>query len=215
VKTRNTGPELTRMTDEETMKKICEIVQKLHTHSTVCWNSGTNIHKESIPGHLHDFYEYLLNNESYLMMDLEHRLRESIKPDKLSLYIDGETSAGEKKGRLYLPPFEEEPQSVAMLSLNCDLRSKKMDIRIDVLTLFEGQPYGIGYRFERGEHEFCHLSLTNKRPDSEGGNHLRNAPKWLPCKIPRVPMRADEPVALLTDALISFYGPQGYTVLSS
>jgi hypothetical protein len=205
------------MTDEETMKEICEIIRKLHAHSTVCWNKGTNIHKAGIPDDLHEFYEYLLNNESYLIMDLEYRLRESIKPNKLSLYIDGETSEGEKRGRLYLPPFEEEPQSIAMLSLNCDLSqpTKKIDIRIDVITLFEGEPYGIGYRFERGEHEFFHVSLTNKRPDSEGGDHLRNAPKWLPCKIPRVPMRADEPVALLTDALISFYGPQGYAVLSS
>lgn len=203
------------MTDEETMKRLCEIIRKLHNHSAFCWNNREDIHKREIADPLYRLYEHLVTNEYCLILDLEDRLQKSTKPHNLYLHINGETEDGNRKGRLYLPPLDEGPSSVAMLSLKCDLRSKKANIRIDVFTLFEDQPYGIGYRFEHGTHEFCHVSLTNKRPDTEGGEDLRNSPKWLLTDIPRVPMRANDPVSLLMDVLISFYGLKGYSILSS
>jgi hypothetical protein len=206
------------MTNEETMKQLCKIIQKLHDQSSYYWKNRTNIHGEKVDGDLYDFYEDMIRNRGYWLIDdcdLKNRLRESVKPDNLELHINGITEKGQSKGRFYLPPLMEEPEFVAMLSLECNMRSGKTSVRIEMFRSFKGRPYGIGYRFEHGGHEFCHASLTNKRPDHEGGKHLDNCPEWLPTDIPRVPMRADNPVSLLMDVLISLFGTKGYSILAS
>jgi hypothetical protein len=198
------------MTDAHSeMKALRKIIQQVHDFSTQHWKTYEDIDGDKLDQKTRDAYDNLISKYPPIESEeLSHRLFESIKPRNLNLYLDG-------GGRLYLPPLDEDPEFVASLSLECDLKAATMSIRIEMQRILEDSMCGIGYRLElgTGEHGYYHLTLASKRPSREGGGDIMGCPPWLPTNIPRIPTSAKCPVALFVSVLIGLYGFRGYLKL--
>lgn len=200
------------MTDTRTeMKALRKIIQQVHDFSTQHWKAYQGIDGDELNQQTRNAYNYLIGKYPPIESEeLSHRLFESIKPRNLNLYLDGGS-------RFYLPPLGEDPEFVASLSLECDLKIATMSIRVEMQRILDDSMCGIGYRLElgTGEHGYYHLTLASKRPNREGGENIMGCPLWLPTNIPRIPTSARNPVALLVSVLIGLYGLKGYLKLLS
>lgn len=187
---------------QETMKEICNILQQVHGLSFAHWRDETNIHEQDIgDAEVYKAYTRLIDVDPWVEPDkLDHMLRESKKRNKLNLLI--------QQGSFYLPPLDDDKDFVATLSIDCNLTSRKMNLRIEMHRLVDGSLCGIGYRLEfgAGEHAHFHSTLMTRRPDLQGGKFLSGCPNWLPTDIPRIPTMAKNPVSLVICAILSLYG---------
>lgn len=129
----------------------------------------------------------------------------------------GDSSFGHRF--LYLPPLENEPELVPVMSFHYDFTEKdrnSMKLSLHLLTLYDGAIHALGYRFETphgsgkkeaGVHDFHHVQIC--REYMGGGNqwkHLPNCPPWLPTSQPSFPIPASDYVELLVCLLVSLYG---------
>lgn len=188
------------------MKALRKIIREVHDFSTQHWKDYQDIDGFDLDTNTREGYDYLIGKCPPIESpELNHRLFESTRANNLSLYLNG-------GGRFYLPPLDEDPEFVASLSLECNLRTGTMSIRVEMQKMMGKLMYGIGYRLELGrdEHAYYHFTLASQRPAREGGGGIIGCPPWLPTNIPRIPTSAKSPVALLVSVLISLYGLKGY-----
>lgn len=117
-----------------------------------------------------------------------------------------------RKQALYLPPMDEEPEVIPILSLqyDCGESADVMKLRVMLVRPQGGVFFGIGFRMEAGKsvHGFYHVQLI----DSLGGaGHIDyglpiECPEWLPKTQPAIPLRAKDSVTLMLCMLIGLYG---------
>jgi hypothetical protein len=127
-----------------------------------------------------------------------------------------EVRLSDRKSVLYLPPMEEEPDFLPVLSLECKLDDENDVIKLRLMLVHcdmsEGKPHGIGFRIEPGRsiHGFYHTQLIR---NLEGAAALENPPTECPLRFPEkqpcFPLKADNSVTLVLCVLISLYG-MGY-----
>jgi hypothetical protein len=178
------------------IKELCRILQKVHSVSYDYWKDPRNIENKDT----YEAYAKLANKYPPIEPQvLDHLVHESKRSQDFSLVI--------QRGSFYLPPLplNQDGEFVATLSIDCQLSSNKINIRIEMHRLVKGELRGIGYRFEFG-HAHFHATLINKRPPAEGGETLPGCPEWLPTEIPRIPTMAKNPIALITCIIFGYYG---------
>ncbi|MFQ5911427.1 MAG: hypothetical protein ACE5IJ_12025 [Thermoplasmata archaeon] len=128
-----------------------------------------------------------------------------------------EADFSERRGVLYLPPLEKNPEFVPLLSLWCKLEETGASMALRVMLVSrggsEGRVRGIGFRLESphgddenedelGRHDFYHAQLIR----SLGHGPPVECPGWLPETQPSFPLTADDPVTLVLCLLLSLYG---------
>lgn len=118
---------------------------------------------------------------------------------------------------LYLPPLDQDPKVVPIFLFDCDFSKTTNDVTF-VIVLFrfiDGSDIreSIAFRFEGPEgtnvdlsrHNYWHMQVTNKITGRKGSQkHI--CQKWLPDKMPCIPIVSQCPVSLLLCMLFSFYG---------
>ena len=129
---------------------------------------------------------------------------------------------------LYLPPLENNPQCIPILSLYCQLDNQHSiaKLRVMLVSLDGNQDlYGIGFRMETPEgmnqntnatngdgiHDFYHAQLIRKFGQSSLDDRLPVcSPDWLPTTQPSFPLPANCPVTLLLCLIVTLYGRKYY-----
>jgi hypothetical protein len=189
------------------MKEVCDLLQQVHNVSYKYWKDETDVHGDDI-GEVYDTYLRLIDVDPWIEPEeFDNKIRESKKSHNSTLVI--------QQGTFYLPPLDEESDFVATLSIDSNLQTGKMNLHIEMHRLVEGSLCGIGYRLEigTGEHAHYHSSLLIRRPGAQGGVLLSGCPPWLPTDIPRIPMKATNPVSLVICAILSLYGRKTLRIL--
>jgi hypothetical protein len=127
---------------------------------------------------------------------------------------------------LYLPPLDQDPKVVPILLFDCDLTKTINDVTF-VIVLFrfmDGSDTheSIAFRFEgpegtnvdKSRHNYWHMQVTNKITGRKGyQKHI--CQKWLPDKMPCIPIISQGPVSLLLCMLYSFYGMRMFEYIRS
>ena len=121
---------------------------------------------------------------------------------------------------LYLPPLSQDPKTIPILSMDCDLDESPSNVSFYIVIFRYPDDGGsipsyLGFRFEGPEgsgdaasrHDYWHVQIIKEFK----GRHGQKFPKyhnWLPVKMPCIPIKAECPVSLLICLLFSFYGNQ-------
>jgi len=187
----------------ESFQWICELLTVVVRQSEVLWRRWVDLSGTSLSKETRDNYDFLSNR---MRPTGSEELRSLKEKSKSSLSLDL------SKEFLYLPPLLDNEKFVPILSLECNLRSSPLKMSLHVL-MYKSEPssafgprlQGIGFRFEihpDGAHDFWHVQICSKN----GDQNLPGCPRWMPSKIPCIPVLASNPVSLIFCMLISFYG---------
>jgi len=136
----------------------------------------------------------------------------------MNVKVGTHTNFLESTDFLYLPPLTQDPKTIPILSLKCDLGESPSNVTFYIVVFRypdngKEQPCYLGFRFEGPEgcdedsscHNYWHVQIVKEFK----GRHSDKFPKyhdWLPIKMPCIPIRAECPVSLLVCLLFSFYG---------
>lgn len=127
---------------------------------------------------------------------------------------------------LYLPPLNQDPKTIPILSLKCDLDESPANVTFYIVVFRypdNGKeiPCYLGFRFEGpegcDEEDSCHNYWHAQIIKEFKGRHGPKFPKyhdWLPVKMPCIPIKAECPVSLLVCLLFSFYGNQLFDAIN-
>lgn len=113
---------------------------------------------------------------------------------------------------LYLPPFEEHPEFVPVLSMEYHLRSNPSEPKLRIMFMYiedgDTKLHGLGFRLERGispsRHDFYHIQLI--RDFRFGWGPTTQCRSKFPDEQPAFPLPAESPISLLLYLIMSLYG---------
>jgi len=114
---------------------------------------------------------------------------------------------------IYLEPVLQGPQMLPVMSVRCNFRRAAPEVRLE-LGLFlldsKGELAAIGVRFETpegstGMHRYYHAQLFVAF-HKEGAYRLPQCPEWVPTEQPALLLKAQDPVSLLMNLVVSVYG---------
>lgn len=113
---------------------------------------------------------------------------------------------------LYLPPMNEEPDFLPLLTLECCLDDESDTMKLRVMFVHCGEDderHCIGFRMEKGTsiHSYFHAQLIVNLEGvaNPADSHLR-CPCRIPLEQPAIPLKAEDAVTLVLCLLVSLYG---------
>jgi len=176
---------------------LCRVQQGAWINRERAWN---------IPAQTHDVLSYLMGHNWIPIMEEEI---ESL----FSNYKSVQVRLSDHNWVLYLPPVEEEPDFLPVLTLECRLDDQKDVMKLRLLLVHcdmsKGKPHSIGFRIEPGHniHGFYHAQLIkNLEGAAKVENPLVECPLRFPETQPCLPLKAKDSVTLVLCLLISLYG---------
>lgn len=177
----------------------------LSRQSEKFWKSERTINNKKVPTDTGANY-YNLMSLKFPMTD--EKIRSDFKKNthRFELNINN----------LYLPPLENNPKFVPILSMKCDLKKdNEISLRVEMLQYDENQKLiGFGYRFEsphpEGNHNYWHIQVITENNDMKFG-----CPEWLPVNDPCIPVEIRSPIGLILFMLICFYGRSGVSFIDT
>jgi hypothetical protein len=125
----------------------------------------------------------------------------------------------------YLPRMDRDPHIVPILIFDCNLSKSVTDVSFIIILSRQiddpKKPERIAFRFEgpegtsenKSEHNYWHIQLTNEIDVKKGFQKI-TCLKWLPTKMPCIPVVGRCPVSLLLCLLFSFYGRQMFKYIN-
>ena len=114
---------------------------------------------------------------------------------------------------VYLEPVLRAPQIFPVMSVRCNFRLALPEVRLELglfLVNAGGEVGAIGCRFETpegttGRHRYHHAQLFSAFHKQEA-YRLPLCPRWYPDENPAFLLRAEDPVTLLMNLVVSLYG---------
>lgn len=167
------------------------------------------VHTKQLPD---DYYKLF---DVFIPMESQNQIKDlmKVKEGKHANFLEADYF-------LYLPPLSQDPKTIPILSLKCDLDESPTNITFYIVVFRypdngKEKPCYLGFRFEGPEgcdkdgscHNYWHVQIIKEFK----GRHEPKFPKyhdWLPVKMPCIPIKAECPVSLLVCLLFSFYGNQ-------
>lgn len=171
----------------------------LSRQSSKLWKSNKTLNNKKVPTDTEECY-YNLMSLKFPMGDEKIKSDFKKNDDRCELKFDN----------LYLPPLENNPKFVPILSMKCDLKKdNEISLRVEMLQYDENRKLiGFGYRFEsphpEGNHNYWHIQVITENNDIKFG-----CPAWLPVNDPCIPVGIKSPIGLILFMLICFYGRRG------
>lgn len=191
-------------TNSKIFKDMGNFLSDLSRRSDKFWKGQKTLGEVKVPGDTWENY-YKLMELKYQMTEGEIRAEFEKNAHMCSINFDN----------LYLPPLENNPEFVPILSVKCDLKEKddQISLRVEMLRYDTNQKLnGFGYRFEsphpNGNHNYWHIQVIS------GGMKL-GCPEWLPENDPCIPLRIETPIGLILIMLICFYGRSGIDLINN
>lgn len=181
------------------------ILSDLSRQSSKLWKNNRTLNDKKVPTDTEGYY-YNLMNLKFPITD------EKIKSD----FKNNDDRCELKFDNLYLPPLENNPKFVPILSMKCNLKNdNEISLRVEMLQYDENQNLiGFGYRFEsphpKGNHNYWHIQVITENNDMKFG-----CPEWLPVNDPCIPVEIKSPIGLILFMLICFYGRSGVTFIDT
>jgi len=185
---------------------MCQILQKLKKKSETLWRNELSIEGEPLDEKTIDSYKTLKKLRTPLdKSDLDRLIASSINQQLTWDFY------------FYLPPLED-PHYIPTLKIDCNYPSEKISFRLEFYKFTDKKNLklvGFGFRFETGErpskHDFFHAQVSNRPLPSKP--LLPKCPGWIPTSIPCIPLKAECPISLIFNMLISLYGTGLYNKL--
>ena len=184
---------------QKTFQDIGIIFSDLSRLSDKYWKSERTLNNKKVPN---DTWEHYYNLMSLRLPMTDEKIRSyfKINANRCELNFNN----------LFLPPLENNPKFVPILSMKCDLKNdNKISLRVEMLQYDENRDLiGFGYRFESphptGNHNYWHIQAMTENNDMKFG-----CPEWLPVNDPCIPVGIKSPIGLILFMLICFYGRRG------
>ena len=211
------------MVDEsKVFKQVGHLLGELTHKSEYYWRNTQNLRGKKIRKETKAVYDYLINNIAEPIS--KEQIGKIIKDNSVKLSLNFDTNS---RTWFYLPPLENDPEFIPILTIKCDFKTSidKMNIGLILTRVDESKKFKqIGFRFEgpcqkkkskdkkgkdetvnRNRHEYYHVQLFTKARGSKK-EPLKECPQWLPTSIPCLPVKANDPISLITNLLVSLYG---------
>lgn len=177
----------------------------LSRQSDKFWKSKRTLNNKKVPTDTGEHYYNLMS------------LKLPMTDEKIRSYFKNNARRCELNfNNLYLPPLENNPKFVPILSMKCDLKKdNEISLRVEMLQYDENQNLiGFGYRFEsphpEGNHNYWHIQVMTENNDMKFG-----CPEWLPVNDPCIPVEIKSPIGLILFMLICFYGRSGVAFIDT
>lgn len=123
----------------------------------------------------------------------------------------------DEESAIYLPPLDDDPLFVPLLSMDIDSNEgPKANFRVDLYRLEDSLNH-IGFRFETPSIEGTKHVYYHVQPiEAATGRVAANVRLTInvPGKTPCIPIHADSPVALILSLVLSLYGIEGFQQVS-
>jgi len=123
-------------------------------------------------------------------------------------------------GSIYMPPLDDDPLFVPLLSFEIDSTNPKVCFRVELYRHDESRDFVdyAGFRFETpnqgsSKHQYYHV-----QPIEEMTGLIAEFPNKSPKLLgtaPCIPIHADNPVSLLLGLILSLYGLEGYNKITT
>ena len=183
------------------------ITLKLLTLSEFCWRNQKTFAMNPLDPAAFETYETL---QSYKNEVKTADFRTMTKSIGNQILVDEESA-------IYLPPLDDDPLFVPLLSMDIDSdEGPKANFRVDLYKL-EDSLHHMGFRFETPslegvKHKYYHVQPIEAAMGRVAAKVQRSVN--VPGKSPCIPIHADSPVALILSLILSLYGIQGFQQIS-
>ncbi len=199
---------------EKNLELLCQYLGQLVSLSDKKWRKLTNEERNKVSTSA--MMTAYTNLESWGIRrfsnceEFERKSKKFIQDKKI---IFGECDKADSKETnasryVLLPPLEDHPNHILLLSLTCKVKSDKYRFQISMVTpSIGGDTPRIRFfkcRFENPEmnstHDYFHAQLV----------HIDEVGDWVSPHIPCIPITASNPISAFLSVIIAFYGMKGF-----
>jgi hypothetical protein len=189
---------------------IKNVMTNLLNNAKYCWDSKLTIGN------------YRLDNKAILTRETLRQFMEEVDGNALKRIMNKVTDriALEADASIFLPPLDDDPLFVPLLTFELDSNEPKASFRVDFCQYDEpsNSLRYAGFRFETptansSKHRYYHVQPIEDAPDHLAQVVAKNR-EYLGT-IPCIPIHADNPMSLILCMILSLYGREGYNKITA